>query len=165
MCRSAIWIALCFPACSSPPAAPTSDRVAPFITLEAPLQALWLHDVQTEYRFGSEPKKTARMFAEEMGIKPEHLFANATDEEGYISQEAFEECFEELVAAGPGLSAADEDKVRLVLGRLYDIFDTDGNGVVSFDEFASGISVLCGGSREDKVRAAFALFDLSLIHI
>ena len=87
------------------------------------------------------------------------LFANATDEEGYISQEAFEECFEELVGAGPGLSSADEDKVRLVLGRLYDIFDTDGNGVVDFTELSTGLTVLCGGQRDEKARAAFNLYD------
>ena len=36
-----------------------------------------------------------------------------------------------------------------------------GNGVVDFTELASGLSVLCGGSRDDKVRAAFDLYDLN----
>merc|ERR1711968_71026 len=53
----------------------------------------------------------------------------------------------------------DKARADLVLKRLFDIFDTDGNGVVDFSELASGLSVLCGGSRDEKARAAFSLFD------
>ena len=42
---------------------------------------------------------------------------------------------------------------------MFDLFDMDGNGVVDFSELASGLSVLCGGSRDDKAKAAFSLFD------
>ena len=46
-----------------------------------------------------------------------------------------------------------------MLERLYDVFDSDGNGVVDFSELASGLSVLCGGERDAKAEAAFALYD------
>ena len=36
-----------------------------------------------------------------------------------------------------------------------------GNQRVDFAELASGLSVLCGGPRDDKVEAAFALFDIN----
>ena len=36
-----------------------------------------------------------------------------------------------------------------------------GNERVDFAELASGLSVLCGGPRDDKVEAAFALFDIN----
>ena len=49
--------------------------------------------------------------------------------------------------------------LRLLVGSLYGLFDTDGNGVVDFTELASGLSVLCGGTSETKIRAAFALYD------
>ena len=53
------------------------------------------------------------------------------------------------MGAGPALSSENKDKVRLVLGRLYDIFDTDGNGVVDFTELSTGLTVLCGGQRDE----------------
>ena len=46
-----------------------------------------------------------------------------------------------------------------VLARLFDVFDQDGNDAVDFSELASGLSVLCGGSRDEKAEAAFALYD------
>ena len=53
----------------------------------------------------------------------------------------------------------DPDRLQVILDRMFDLFDTDGNGVVDFSELASGLSVLCGGSRDDKAKAAFSLFD------
>ena len=52
-----------------------------------------------------------------------------------------------------------QDKFRLVLSKLYTLFDADGSGVVDFTELSSGLSVLCGGSRDEKARAAFNLYD------
>jgi Ca2+-binding EF-hand superfamily protein len=87
------------------------------------------------------------------------LFANATDEDGYISTEDFADCFEALVGAGPEQSDMDQDKTRMVLSRLYNIFDTDGDGVVDFTELSTGLTVLCGGTRDEKAAAAFSLYD------
>ena len=55
--------------------------------------------------------------------------------------------------------ADDEDKLGVVMGRLYDIFDTNSDGVVHFTELSSGLSVLCGGSADAKAEAAFKLYD------
>ena len=49
--------------------------------------------------------------------------------------------------------------MRLALSELYNLFDSDKNGEVSFEELTSGLSILCSGSREDKSAAAFALYD------
>jgi len=46
-----------------------------------------------------------------------------------------------------------------LIHRLFHIFDIDSSGAVDFSELASGLSVLCGGSRDDKAEAAFALYD------
>jgi Ca2+-binding EF-hand superfamily protein len=43
--------------------------------------------------------------------------------------------------------------------KLFSIFDRDGNGVVDRGELAVGISILCPGSQEDKIKAAFDLYD------
>ena len=42
---------------------------------------------------------------------------------------------------------------------LYEDFDAHGEGRVPFDEVCAGLSILCGGSSNHKVRAAFALYD------
>ncbi|TMW58082.1 hypothetical protein Poli38472_013556 [Pythium oligandrum] len=89
------------------------------------------------------------------------VFANRCSEEGTISREAFEDCFEQLIDARFRGDEQHLTRLRLILDRLFTIFDADGNGVVDFCELSSGLSVLCGGSREDKVRSAFALYDLN----
>ncbi|DAZ96202.1 TPA: hypothetical protein N0F65_012392 [Lagenidium giganteum] len=89
------------------------------------------------------------------------IFANRCSQDGTVSREAFEECFEDLVDERFKKDSEHLSRLRLVLDRLFTLFDVDGNGVVDFCELSSGLSVLCGGSREQKVRSAFALYDLN----
>ena len=49
--------------------------------------------------------------------------------------------------------------LSFIMDRLFDLFDTDGDGYVDSAELTSGLTVLCGGSRDEKVKAAFALYD------
>ena len=87
--------------------------------------------------------------------KDPNAFAEATDDEGLISREMFDECFVQIQdEVSEQLDEDDEDKLHLVLGRLYDIFDTDDDGVVDFTELSTGLSVLCGGNRDEKAAAA-----------
>jgi hypothetical protein len=51
------------------------------------------------------------------------------------------------------------DRGEMILQRVFDIFDKDGDGCVDHAELMAGLSVLCGGSTESKVRTAFQLFD------
>lgn len=89
------------------------------------------------------------------------IFANRCSEDGTLSREAFEECFEQLVDEQYKNDEANLTRLRLILNRLFVIFDEDHSGTVDFCELSSGLSVLCGGSREEKVRAAFSLYDLN----
>jgi Ca2+-binding EF-hand superfamily protein len=89
------------------------------------------------------------------------IFAEATSPDGTISREAFNQCFK-VLASSSGFtrpSSSDAAKLRLALSGLYDLFDTDGDGDVSFEELTSGLSILCQGSRDDKSAAAFSLYD------
>ena len=86
-------------------------------------------------------------------------FAEAADETGVLERKAFVACFDNIIQSTGSLSRAEEASALSVIDRLFDLFDNDGNGVVDFSELASGLSVLCGGSRDDKARAAFSLFD------
>jgi len=88
------------------------------------------------------------------------MFAECADEEGCLSRSAFNSCFRRVIKSGPELSTSDKRAVESVVDRLFEIFDSNGDGAIDFSELASGLSVLCGGDREDKVEAAFALYDL-----
>jgi Ca2+-binding EF-hand superfamily protein len=88
------------------------------------------------------------------------MFAEYADEDGCLSRSAFNSCFRHVIKSGPSLSTADKRAVEAVVDRLFEIFDSNNDGSLDFSELASGLSVLCGGNREDKVEAAFALYDL-----
>lgn len=47
--------------------------------------------------------------------------------------------------------AYSQRKAVLVLNRLFDLFDKSKAGVVDFREFATGLSIVCSGSRASKV--------------
>ena len=44
--------------------------------------------------------------------------------------------------------------------RLFDIFDSDGNGYIDSFEFMSAMEALINGSEEDKIRFAFDIHDV-----
>ena len=93
-------------------------------------------------------------------VRPEELmqmFAERTNDQGVIDRENFYECFELL--AGKDMSEEDLTKFRIIMAGLYDMFDENGDGV-DFAEVTSGFSILCGGSKEIKAAAAFALYDV-----
>jgi len=76
--------------------------------------------------------------------------------EGVIDRPTFERCFAK-VCEGDG---QDVQILNLVAGRIFDVFDRDGNGIVDHSEFVAGLSLLCRATSDDKIRAAFNLFDL-----
>jgi Ca2+-binding EF-hand superfamily protein len=57
------------------------------------------------------------------------------------------------------MSVEDQDRADFIVSQLFQIMDADGNGVIDFPELATGLSVFCDGSPEDKARAAFNLYD------
>ena len=57
------------------------------------------------------------------------------------------------------MRAADADTFRVALRGLYDLFDQNHDGCVDYTELTSGLTMLCSGSFDRKVAAAFALYD------
>ena len=49
----------------------------------------------------------------------------------------------------------------IYISKTYIVFDINNDGAVDVAEFLSGLSVLVGGSRDAKIRAAFDLYDLN----
>jgi Ca2+-binding EF-hand superfamily protein len=43
------------------------------------------------------------------------------------------------------------ERAAVLLSHLFSLFDADGNGDVDSAEMLAGLSVLCGGSQDDKV--------------
>ena len=46
----------------------------------------------------------------------------------------------------------------MVLNRLFEIFDRDQNGAVDQKEFLAGLSVLCHGGRDQKIKVSLFVF-------
>ena len=52
----------------------------------------------------------------------------------------------------------DIQRSRSITQRLFKAFDADGNNLVDHSELVSGLSMLCAGTEDDKIRAVFALY-------
>ncbi|CAM9765866.1 unnamed protein product, partial [Phaeothamnion confervicola] len=86
--------------------------------------------------------------------------ALASDEHGFIAEDAFRRELATLTGVAE-LPAAQRARAQTIIGRLFAVMDANGDGRVDFSELASGLTVLCGGTRDEKVRAAFNLYDVN----
>ncbi|KAF1780263.1 EF-Hand 1, calcium-binding site [Phytophthora cactorum] len=104
----------------------------------------------------------ARRLTNLQAFSPMEVFealAECADEQGYVSREAFDKCFRKIISMNQGIKSEEYQRINTILNRLFELFDVDKNGMVDFSEISSGLSVFCGGSSEEKIRAAFALYD------
>lgn len=52
--------------------------------------------------------------------------------------------------------------MRGLLGeRLFEVIDKDGSGTIHYNEFVYGLAILFRGSRKEKLKFVFDLYDLS----
>lgn len=86
-------------------------------------------------------------------------FRRFADSEGGLSREAFFQACYTFVTSN---SAASDARLHMIFDRLFAMFDTNNDGMVDNVELASGLTVLCGGTRDDKVEAAFRLVSRGL---
>ena len=75
---------------------------------------------------------------------------------GVLTRDAFVSCFGTLLR---GQTGEDAERARMILERMFTIFDSNDDGVVDAAEFLSGLSVLVGGDQHAKIRAAFDMYD------
>ena len=68
-------------------------------------------------------------------------FKSLSTGENGISKETFEQCLGPL-----GLEK------NLITERIFNFFDQNGDGVINFSELVCGLSILCKGSQEEKIR-------------
>ena len=62
-----------------------------------------------------------------------------------------------MKAIGVGGGAAEVD----FFGRLYKVFDADGNGSVEFDELVDGLSILAAGTAKEKLQMYYTMFSIN----
>ena len=58
------------------------------------------------------------------------------------------------------LSTEPSQSLTSATDALFDAFDSDGNGSIDFAELGAGLSVLCGGDAEQRVRLAFSRYSI-----
>jgi len=75
-------------------------------------------------------------------------------EDGQLTRENFLLAYGEILA-----TMADTPPVEEVKNAVFDLFDRDDNNIVDMMELICGISLLCGGSEEEKIAAVFGVFD------
>jgi len=92
-------------------------------------------------------------------VPPEVVFtalAHEADERGELDRISFSNAFAHF--AEEVLSHAEAGRLRVVVNRIFDLFDADGSGAVCFPELAAGLAILCAGTKQEKTRAAFQAF-------
>ncbi|KNC99585.1 uncharacterized protein SPPG_04973 [Spizellomyces punctatus DAOM BR117] len=77
-------------------------------------------------------------------------FLSLSTAEGGIDRETFERCLGPL-----GLEK------NLIIERIFMFFDRDGNGIINFEELVMGLSVLCKGGLDERMKWAFKGYDLN----
>jgi Ca2+-binding EF-hand superfamily protein len=76
-------------------------------------------------------------------------FKSLANSRGGIDKQTFEHCLGPLGVAR-----------NLITERLFAFFDQDSNGRIDFSELVCGLSVLCKGTSEEKIKYAFRGYDL-----
>jgi len=95
-----------------------------------------------------ELKKKTHFDEVELEALFEEFKALATSKQG-IDKDTFERCLGPLGV-----------ETNLITDRIFKFFDQDGNGTIDFSELVCGLSVLCKGTPEEKIKYAFMGYDL-----
>ncbi|XP_051475851.1 Kv channel-interacting protein 4 isoform X8 [Apus apus] len=71
---------------------------------------------------------------------------------GVVNEETFKEIYSQFFPQGDSTNYAH---------FLFNAFDTDHNGSVSFEDFVMGLSILLRGTVQEKLNWAFNLYDIN----
>nr|XP_030720178.1 Kv channel-interacting protein 4 [Globicephala melas] len=71
---------------------------------------------------------------------------------GVVNEDTFKEIYSQFFPQGDSTTYAH---------FLFNAFDTDHNGAVSFEDFIKGLSILLRGTVQEKLNWAFNLYDIN----
>mmetsp|Transcript_840 Transcript_840/g.1328 ORF Transcript_840/g.1328 Transcript_840/m.1328 type:complete len:196 (+) Transcript_840:125-712(+) len=77
--------------------------------------------------------------------------------DGKIAKEDFTKKFSLLLSKA---SKGGKCVMSKISSRIFKVFDRNGDGFVDKKEFLAGMTLLIGGSSEEKLKTTFSLFDL-----
>jgi len=89
-----------------------------------------------------------------MGVSEGLKSLKGTADDGKLTKDKFLEAYKALLEKY-GVDIPD----KKVQDAVFDLFDRDDNGVVDMMELICGISLLCQGTEDDKIKAVFDIFD------
>ena len=82
-------------------------------------------------------------------------FCEKCDANGNITFPQFEECFKEIFPQD--LPSELSDALQILLTELFFLFDTDGNGLVDYEEFITGMLVVSPSNSIDTLHTQLSL--------
>ena len=80
-------------------------------------------------------------------------------QDGYLNQEQFRNCLHKVLPSLQPSEEYDEDFKDFQFANLFSMFDLNGDGAVSLSEFSAAMSLLCKGTKTEKLLLGFNLFD------
>jgi len=83
------------------------------------------------------------------------VFKKHADKEGFLSKSQFVAATHELEAYGVPKNLAKSE----FCDKMFNNFDSNGDGKLSLQEFASAVGVLGKGTKDQKIKFAFDLYD------
>ncbi|KAL6043621.1 Cdc42 rho gtpase-activating protein [Balamuthia mandrillaris] len=94
-------------------------------------------------------EKTKYTAEELKALHEKHNFHEA----GGIHRDEFEKVLADMFQV-------DVNKDAVLISRLFEQFDADHNGIIDFQEFATGLSMIYSEDPKDKLAFVFSIFDL-----
>jgi len=84
------------------------------------------------------------------------VFKETSQPSHKVNRELFNKCLAGLEPYG-----FKPPKDPLFSTKLFDLLDTNGDGVVDLSEFVVGLSILCKGTAEEKLKLSFKSYDIN----
>jgi Ca2+-binding EF-hand superfamily protein len=87
-----------------------------------------------------------------------HVFEQESTN-GVLDAQQFRNCLQKVLPSLQPAGDSNKEVKDFQFANLFNMFDLNGDGVVSLSEFGAAMSLLCKGSKTEKLLLGFNLFD------
>lgn len=123
------------------------------------------HREDQYFRFISDPNRKPRFIAEELNELRQHFLKGSKSHKlakidpntGKRVEQDAQVLTKEGFRSQMGLLG--QQQHPFLADRIFDVFDTDQDGLISFDQFSAIMDLLCNGTEDEKSQFSFALMD------